>query len=177
MPPTSTDFHFTAVLPLGTQIPNSTYSLLFFRLNLSTYLQHHHAALDVRRQNGHCGLSTQQSPLILVDHTASSNQVLNNFLFLSNSIFLSLVFGCVLWVLETEQSYLSVLEKLISQGDFKCCMKFWTESCQIVKQSSLFQANSVQLNSLNRAFPTPLVKIMPSEAEFYHEMSEHVCTR
>lgn len=88
-----------------------------------------------------------------------------------------LVFGCVLRVLETEQSYLSVLEKLISQGDFKCCMKFWTESCPIVKQSSLFQANSVQLNSLNRAFPTPLVKIVPSEAEFYHEMSEHVCTR
>ena len=54
---------------------------------------------------------------------------------------------------------------------------FGQKAAKLSKQSFVFQANSVQLNSLNRAFPTPLVKIMPSEAEFYHEMSEHVCTR
>ena len=96
-------------------------------------------------------------------------------LFLSNSIFLSRIWVCIKgsWNWTILLKCLKINHKVI----FKCCMKFWTESCQIVKQSSLFQANSVQLNSLNRAFPTPLVKIVPSEAEFYHEMSEHVCTR
>ena len=34
-------------------------------------------------------------------------------------------------------------------------------------------------NSFKKCFPnaTAYVKIVPSEAEFYHEMSEHVCTR
>ena len=51
-----------------------TYSLLFFSLNSIHTSSITTAALVIRRQNGHCGLSTQQSLLILVDHTASSNQ-------------------------------------------------------------------------------------------------------
>ena len=65
-----------------------TYSLLFFCLKLNTYLQHHHccSCTFIRRQNGLCGLSTQQSLLILVDHTASSNQALILHFLLPNSI-------------------------------------------------------------------------------------------
>ena len=42
-----------------------TYSLLFFSLNSIHTSSITTAALVIRRQNGHCGLSTQQSLLIL----------------------------------------------------------------------------------------------------------------
>ena len=87
-----------------------TYSLLFFSLNSIHTSSITTAALVIRRQNGHCGLSTQQSLLILVDHTASSNQAFNyivtklNFL-VSLTLLSLLVFGCVLRVLKTIQFY------------------------------------------------------------------------
>ena len=73
------------------------------------------AALVIRRQNGHCGLSTQQSLLILVDHTASSNQefdyIVTKLNFLVSLTLLSLlVFGCVLRVLKTIQFYWQCLK-------------------------------------------------------------------
>ena len=83
-----------------------TYSLLFFCLKLNTYLQHHHccSCTFIRRQNGLCGLSTQQSLLILVDHTASSNQAFNSSLLVTKLnllvSFTFLVFGCVFRVLK-----------------------------------------------------------------------------
>ena len=98
-------------------------------------------------------------------------------LFLSNSIFLSRIWVCIKgswnWTILLKCAWKINLTRWYSNAVWN----FGQKAAQIVKQSSLFQANSVQLNSLNRAFPTPLVKIVPSEAEFYHEMSEHVCTR
>ena len=99
------------------------------------------AALVIRCQNGHYGLSTQQSPLILVDHTASSNQVLNNFLFLSNSIFLSRIWVCIKgsWNWTILLKCLKINHKVI----FKCCMKYLDRKLSNCQNSHLFFKQTV----------------------------------